>query len=136
MVGSGGNQVGRPKPHSFPASVSQSLHCTEKSLIPSSESPQTPLVNSQPRLSLPSSKPSQTPPPINRLCCTLPTSLRIVNPCPVGRTSSLHYYYLAFVVLTYVAYLIAVNTSYRSSLVLQTWAYEPLVALDWVMQRK
>jgi hypothetical protein len=34
----------------------------------------------------------------------------------VGRTLSLHYYYLAFVVLTYLAYLIAVNTSYRSSL--------------------
>jgi hypothetical protein len=34
----------------------------------------------------------------------------------VGRTSSLHYYYLAFIVLTYLAYLIAVNTSYRSSL--------------------
>jgi hypothetical protein len=34
----------------------------------------------------------------------------------LGRTSSLHYYYLAFVVLTYLAYLIAVNTSYRSSL--------------------
>jgi hypothetical protein len=49
----------------------------------------------------------------------------------VGRTLSLHYYYLAFVVLTYLAYLIAVvNTSYRSSLVLQTWAYKPLVALD------
>jgi hypothetical protein len=32
----------------------------------------------------------------------------------VGRTSSLHYYYLAFVVLTYLAYLIAVNTSHRS----------------------
>jgi hypothetical protein len=48
----------------------------------------------------------------------------------VGRTSSLHYYYLAFVVLTYLAYLIAVNTSYISSLVVQTWAYKPLVALD------
>jgi hypothetical protein len=34
----------------------------------------------------------------------------------VGRTSSLHYYYLAFIVLTYLAYPIAVNTSYRSSL--------------------
>jgi hypothetical protein len=30
----------------------------------------------------------------------------------VGRTLSLHYYYLAFIVLTYLAYLIAVNTSY------------------------
>jgi hypothetical protein len=48
----------------------------------------------------------------------------------VGQTLSLHYYYLAFVVLTYLAYLIVVNTSYRSSLVLQTWAYKPLVALD------
>ena len=28
------------------------------------------------------------------------------------------------------AHSIAVNTSYRSSLVLQTWAYKPLVALD------
>jgi hypothetical protein len=31
-----------------------------------------------------------------------------------------------------VAYLIAVNTSYISSLVLQTWAYKPLVALYWL----
>jgi hypothetical protein len=71
-----------------------------------------------------------------RLAASLPTchshscgtSLSLNN---VGRTLSLHYYYLAFVVLTYLAYLIAVvNTSYRSSLVLQTWAYKPLVALD------
>jgi hypothetical protein len=32
----------------------------------------------------------------------------------IGKTSSLHYYYLAFVVLTYLAYLIAVNTSHIS----------------------
>jgi hypothetical protein len=31
-----------------------------------------------------------------------------------GRTLSLHYYYLAFVVLTYLAYSIAVNTGHRS----------------------
>jgi hypothetical protein len=46
----------------------------------------------------------------------------------VGRTSSLHYYYLAFIVLTYLAYIIAVNTSYRSSLgTLQTQVYKPLL---------
>jgi hypothetical protein len=37
-------------------------------------------------------------------------------PLPVGQTLSLHYYYSAFVVLTYLAYLIAVNTSYISIL--------------------
>jgi hypothetical protein len=38
------------------------------------------------------------------------------NSTNVGRTSSLHYYYLVFIVLTYLAYLIAVNTIYISSL--------------------
>jgi hypothetical protein len=64
---------------------------------------------------------------VGRLAALLPTCL---SPNNVGQTSSLHCYYMAFVVLTYLAYLIAVNTSYRSSLVLQTWAYKPLVALD------
>jgi hypothetical protein len=34
------------------------------------------------------------------------------------------------------AHYIAVNTSYRSSLVLHTWAYKPLVVLDLVIWRK
>jgi hypothetical protein len=34
------------------------------------------------------------------------------------------------------AHSIAVNTSYRSSLVLHTWAYKPLVVLDLVIWRK
>jgi hypothetical protein len=55
----------------------------------------------------------------------LTATFPLLSPNNVGRTSSLHYYYLAFVVLTYLAYLIAVNTSYRSSLVLHTWVYKP-----------
>jgi hypothetical protein len=39
-----------------------------------------------------------------------------ILPLFVGQTLSLHYYHLTFVVLTYLAYLIAVNTSYRSPL--------------------
>jgi hypothetical protein len=34
------------------------------------------------------------------------------------------------------AHYIEVNTSYRSSLVLHTWAYKPLVVLDLVIRRK
>jgi hypothetical protein len=48
----------------------------------------------------------------------------------VGRTSSLHYYYLAFIVLTYLAYLIAVNTSYRSSLGTTDPGIQALIVLD------
>jgi hypothetical protein len=63
-----------------------------------------------------------------------------IEPCPrdapVGRRSSLHYYYLAFIVLTYLAYLIAVNTSYRSSLGTTDPAYNPLVALDFDYSEK
>ena len=61
-------------------------------------------------------------------------SMPHLSPNNVGRTSSLHYYYLAFVVLTYLVYLIVVNTNYISSYhhwVLQTWAYKPIV-LDWL----
>jgi hypothetical protein len=51
----------------------------------------------------------------------------------VGRTSSLHYYYLEFAVLTYLAYLIAVNTSYRSSLdTTDPGIVRALIALDWL----
>jgi hypothetical protein len=50
----------------------------------------------------------------------------------VGRTSSLHYYYLAFVVLTHLAYLIAVNTSYSSSLGTIDLGIQALIALDWL----
>jgi hypothetical protein len=51
----------------------------------------------------------------------------------VGRTWSLHYYYLAFVlVLTYLAYLIGVNTSYISSLGTTDPGIRALVALDWL----
>jgi hypothetical protein len=50
----------------------------------------------------------------------------------VGRTLSLHYYYLAFVVLTYVTYLIAVNTSYISSLGTTDPGIQVLIALDWL----
>jgi hypothetical protein len=35
-----------------------------------------------------------------------------------------------------VAHSIAVNTSYRSSLVLHTWAYKSLVVLDLAIRRK
>jgi hypothetical protein len=48
----------------------------------------------------------------------------------VGLTSSLHYYYLEFVVLTYLAYLIAVNTSYRSLLGTTDPGIQALIALD------
>jgi hypothetical protein len=52
----------------------------------------------------------------------------------VGRTLSLHYYYLAFIVLTYLAYLIAVNTSYRSSLgTTADRGIQALIALDWLL---
>jgi hypothetical protein len=51
---------------------------------------------------------------------------------PVGRTSSLHYYYSAFVVLAYLAYLRAVNTSYRSSLGTTDPGIQALIALDWL----
>jgi hypothetical protein len=55
----------------------------------------------------------------------------------VGRTSSLHYYYLGIHSLNaLLAHSIAVNTSYRSSLVLHTWAYKPLVVLDLVIRKK
>jgi hypothetical protein len=47
-----------------------------------------------------------------------------------GRTSSLHYYYLAF--LIYLAYLIAVNTSHISSLGTTDPGIQALVALDWL----
>jgi hypothetical protein len=50
----------------------------------------------------------------------------------VGQTSSLHYYYLAFVVLTYLASLIGVNTSYRSSLGSTDPGIQALIALDWL----
>jgi hypothetical protein len=50
----------------------------------------------------------------------------------VGLTSSLHYYYLAFIVLTYLAYLIAVNISYRSSLGTTDPGIQALIALDWL----
>jgi hypothetical protein len=45
---------------------------------------------------------------------------------------SLHYYYLAFIVLTYLAYLIAVSTSYRSSLGTTDPGIQALIALDWL----
>jgi hypothetical protein len=49
------------------------------------------------------------------LTATFPLLWDPLSPNNVGRTSSLHYYYLAFVVLTYLAYLIAVvNTSHIS----------------------
>jgi hypothetical protein len=51
----------------------------------------------------------------------------------VGQTLSLHHYYLVFVVLTYLAYLIAVNTSsYRSSLGVTDPGIQALTALDWL----
>jgi hypothetical protein len=50
----------------------------------------------------------------------------------VGRTSFLHSYYLAFVVLTYLAYLIAVNTSFISSLGTTYPGIQALIALDWL----
>ena len=46
----------------------------------------------------------------------------------VGQTSSLHYYYLAFVVLTYLAYCISVSTSYRSSLGTTDLGIQALIA--------
>jgi hypothetical protein len=39
---------------------------------------------------------------------------------------------VAFVVLTYLAYLIAVNTSYRSSLGTTDPGIQALIALDWL----
>jgi hypothetical protein len=50
----------------------------------------------------------------------------------VGQTLSLHYYYLAFAVLMYLAYLIAVNTSYRLSLGTTDLGIQALIALDWI----
>jgi hypothetical protein len=51
----------------------------------------------------------------------------------IGQTLSLHYYYLAFVVLAYyLAYLIAVNSSYRSSLGTTYPGIQALIALDWL----
>jgi hypothetical protein len=55
-----------------------------------------------------------------------------LSPNNVGRTSFLHYYYLAFIVLTYLAYLIAVNTSYISSLGTIDPDIQALIALDWL----
>jgi hypothetical protein len=49
----------------------------------------------------------------------------------VGQTSSLHYYYLAFIVLTNLAYLVAVNTSYGSSLGNKDPGIQALTTLDW-----
>jgi hypothetical protein len=50
----------------------------------------------------------------------------------VGRTSSLYYYYLAFVVLTYLAHLIGVNTSKISSSGTTDLGIQALIALDWL----
>jgi hypothetical protein len=50
----------------------------------------------------------------------------------VGRTSSLLYYYLAFIVLTYLAYLIAVNTSYITSLGTTDAGIQALIVLYWL----
>jgi hypothetical protein len=50
----------------------------------------------------------------------------------VGRCSSLHYYYLTFVVLIYLAYLIAGNTNYISSLGTTDLGIQALIALDWL----
>jgi hypothetical protein len=52
----------------------------------------------------------------------------------VGRTLSLHNYYLTFIVLTYLAYLIAVNTNYRSSLGTTDPGIQALIALDWLFR--
>jgi hypothetical protein len=46
------------------------------------------------------------------------------------QTLSLHYYYLAFVVLTYLAHLIAVNTSYRPILGITNPDIQALIALE------
>jgi hypothetical protein len=55
-----------------------------------------------------------------------------LSPNIVGRPSSLHYYYLAFIVLTYLAYLIVVNTNYRSSFGNADPGIQALIALDWL----
>jgi hypothetical protein len=51
-----------------------------------------------------------------------------------GRTMSLHHYYLTFIVLTYLAYLIAVHTSYISSLGTTDLGIQALIALDWLFR--
>jgi hypothetical protein len=50
----------------------------------------------------------------------------------VGQTLSLHYYYLAFIVLTYLAYLIVVSTSYRSIMGITNPGIQALMSLRLV----
>ena len=65
-------------------------------------------------------------------------SMPHLSPNNVGRTSSLHYYYLALVVLTYLAYSIpvAVNTSHRSILGITNPGIQVLIAFRLVIWRK